>query len=211
MHNSPRQRGCTGKVPYTALCYWKQSVVRNAALWFTVITVDYPFVFWEWKPKKILCEAHDTPKPVVSAGLDGAAQSWTTWTPRLLPVTFKWRCCLLGLKLIYALTEEEVYCGAQRQNSKKQSESKGWFLINQSILCPDLETNVSILLAGRETKAWDTAQELSSLALFRWIPPTETNGNKFYKYHWRSGPLRQGNLKKPSSESLKLFSIRVKL
>lgn len=51
--------------------------------------------------------------------------------------TLKWRCCLLGLKLIYALIEEEVYCSAQRQNSKKQSESKGWFLINQSILCPE--------------------------------------------------------------------------
>lgn len=139
MHNPPQQCGFTGRVPYTALRSWKQSVVGNARLWFTGTNVDYFFVLWEWKPNKVLCEVHDTPKPAVSAGLDSATRSWTAWPPfpLLLLVPLKWRCCLLGLKLIYTLREEEVYCSAQRHHSKKQSESKGWLLINQSFLFPE--------------------------------------------------------------------------
>lgn len=71
----------------------------------------------------------------------------------LLLLPLKWRCCLLGLKLIYALTEEEVYCSAQRKNSKKQSGKKGWFLINHNICVLSPIRNKHVHLPSR---TWDT-------------------------------------------------------
>lgn len=58
MHNPPQQCGYTGKVPYTALCSWEQSVVGNAGLCFTGTNMDNSFVLWEQKPK--YCVRHVT-------------------------------------------------------------------------------------------------------------------------------------------------------
>lgn len=105
MYNPPEQCDYIGKVLYTALCSWEQSVVGNAGLWFTATTTDYSFVLWDQKPNKVLCEACDTPKPAVSAGLVGATQSWTSWPPFPLPLLLplKRRCLLMCPKLIYDL------------------------------------------------------------------------------------------------------------
>lgn len=155
MHNPPQKCRYPGEVTYTALYPWKQSVIRSAGLCFPGTNTD--FVLWNQTKYFVRHLTHQNLLFLLA---------WMTLLraePLGLPFAFflllllplMWRCCLLGLKLIYALTEEEVYCSAKRKNSKRQSENKGWFLINhnQSLSWVLLETNMSIFLAGHETQA----------------------------------------------------------
>lgn len=119
MHSPPQKCGYTGKVTYTALHPWEQSVVRNAGLWFTGTNMD--FVCWNQTKYFVRHVTHQNLLFLLAWMMLLKAE------PLGLPLAFslllllplKWRDCLLGLKLIYALTEEEVYCSAQRKNSKK--------------------------------------------------------------------------------------------
>lgn len=154
MHNLPQKCGYTGKVTYTALHPWELSVIRNAGPCFTGTNMD--FVLWnqtKYFVRHVTC--HNLLFLLAWMMLLRAEPLGFPFSfSLLLLLPLKWRCCLLGLKLIYALTEEEVYCSAQRKNSKKQSENKGWFLINHNIFALSAIRNKLVHLPSR---TWDTS------------------------------------------------------